>query len=135
VKWITTALTALKRWQEPVVWLPLLIVLLVIAYQVLPQIDPRAGIDGFGALWASGVTAFNAVLAGFLTWFLRQLYTLELTDADERELIDHAAGIDRDGTGKRAGAGPATTQALGILALDRAVWLAIFLPVFYALQG
>lgn len=116
-------------------WLPLLFVLLVIGYQVLPQIDPRAGIDGFGALWASGVTAFNAVLAGFITWFARQLYMLELTDEDERELIDHAIGIDRAENGKRFGAGPATTQALGILALDRAVWLAIFLPVFFALQG
>lgn len=126
------------RWQE-LLWLPALFAVLVLAYYALPQIDPRAGIDGFGGLWASGITAFNVVLAGFLTWLLRTLYFRELTDADERELLDHAAGIERATSeaqrGARIGSGPQSWPALAFLLGDRAVWLGTFALIFAALQG
>lgn len=123
------------RWQEPVIWLPTLFAGLIIAYYLLPQIDPRAGIDGFGGLWASGITAFNVALAGFLVWLLRTTYFLELTDADERELIDHGCGIDRDTAGARAGSGPQSWPALAYLLGDRVLWLGTFALIFSALQG
>ncbi len=124
----------LDRWQE-LLWLPALFALLVLAYYALPQIDPRAGIDGFGGLWASGVTAFNVVLAGFLAWLLRTLYFRELTDADERELLEHACGMDRGVDGKRAGSGPQSWPALAYLIGDRIVWIGTFGLIFNALQG
>lgn len=133
------------RWQEPVFWLPAAFVVLVGAYYLLPQIDPRAGIDGFGGLWASGITAFNVVLAGFLAWLLRTLYFRELTDADERELLDHACGIERadyeDDRARghawppRIGSGPQSWPALAYLIGDRALWLGTFAIIFAALQG
>lgn len=125
----------LHRWQEPVFWLPAAFLLLVAAYYVLPQIDPRAGIDGFGALWATGVTAFNALVAGFLAWLLRALYFLELTDASEGELLDHAVGMERDGAGRRIGSGPQSWPALCFLIGDRIAWIVIFALIFTALQG
>lgn len=124
-----------SRWQEPIVWLPGAFVLLIGAYYLLPQIDPRAGIDGFGSLWASGVTAFNVLLAGFLAWLLRTTYFRELTDNDERELTDHACGIDRDAAGVRAGSGPQSWPALAFLIGDRIVWIGTFALIFTALQG
>lgn len=124
-----------SRWQEPVFWLPAAFALLIGAYYLLPQIDPRAGIDGFGGLWASGITAFNVVLAGFLAWLLRTLYFRELTDADERELLDHGCGIDRSTDGARAGSGPQSWPALAYLIGDRALWLGTFALIFSALQG
>ena len=123
------------RWQEPIVWLPGAFVLLIGAYYLLPQIDPRAGIDGFGSLWASGVTAFNVLLAGFLAWLLRTTYFRELTDTDERELLDHGCGIDRGTDGPRAGSGPQSWPALAFLIGDRIVWIGTFALIFTALQG
>lgn len=123
------------RWQEPIVWLPGAFVLLIGAYYLLPQIDPRAGIDGFGSLWASGVTAFNVLLAGFLAWLLRTTYFRELTDTDERELLDHGCGIDRGTDGTRAGSGPQSWPALAFLIGDRIVWIGTFALIFTALQG
>ncbi|MFO0293789.1 MAG: hypothetical protein ACK51F_10655 [Rhodospirillales bacterium] len=133
------------RWQEPIVWLPGAFVLLIGAYYLLPQIDPRAGIDGFGSLWASGVTAFNVLLAGFLAWLLRTTYFRELTDTDERELLDHACGIERadyeDDRARghawppRIGSGPQSWPALAFLIGDRIVWIGTFALIFTALQG
>lgn len=126
---------AFKRWQEPLFWLPAALLVLVCAYYVLPQIDPRSGIDGFGGLFAALLTAFNALLAGFLAWLLRALYFLELADPDERELLDHAAGIDRGVDKCRVGSGPQSWPALVFLIGDRTAWLALFAIIFTALQG
>ncbi len=132
---MTRLIAFLRRWQEPTFWLPAAFVLLVAAYYVLPQIDPRSGIDGFGALFASLLTAFNALLAGFLAWLLRTLYHRELTDADEAELLDHAAGIERGADHARIGSGPQSWPALVFLIGDRIAWLALFAIIFTALQG
>lgn len=132
---LATIAAAARRWQEPLFWLPAALLLLVCAYYVLPQIDPRAGIDGFGGLFAALLTAFNALLAGFLAWLLRSLYFLELPDAAERELLDHAAGIDRGSDNRRVGSGPQSWPALVFLIGDRTAWLALFAILFTALQG
>lgn len=117
----------LGRWQEPLFWLPSIFCALLAAHYLLPALDPRSGIDGFGSVWGQLVVAFGVMLAGFFTWVQRTLYSYELTDKDERELIDHACGIERSvTTGERIGAGPMSWPAFWILFLDKAQWLAVF---------
>lgn len=115
-----------SRWQEPLAWLPAIFATLLIAYYLLPALDPRSGIDGFGGIWGQLVVAFGVMMAGFFTWALRTLYFNEFSDRDERELIDHAAGIERASDGQRLGHGPQSWPAVYILILDRAAWLATF---------
>ena len=115
-----------KRWQEPLFWLPALLVIVLLAYYQIPAIDPRAGVDGFGAFWGQLVVAVGVMRAGFFSWLLRSMYFYELGDNEERELIDHACGIDRGSDGKRIGCGPATWQAVVIWVADRVIWLGLF---------
>jgi hypothetical protein len=114
------------RWQELVLWLPSIFCVLLVAHYLLPALDPRSGVDGFGSVWGQLVVSFGVMLAGFFTWVLRTLYSYELTDKDERELIDHAAGIDRAANSERIGAGPMSWPAFWILALDKVQWCFVF---------
>ncbi len=116
----------LSRWQEPIVWLPLLLALLLGAYYVIPAIDPRSGVDGFGSLWGMLITAIGAVFAAFFAWLFVEAYHLSLRDSDERELLDHACGIERSLEGKRLGAGPQSWTAVVIYIWNQALWLAVF---------
>ena len=120
------ALSFLGRWQEPFVWLPTTLAVMIAAWHVIPIIDPRSGIDGFGPIWGQLLVAVAVVLSGFFAWALRMLYSLELDDEGERELIDHAAGIERNSDGTRLGHGPESWPAVVILIMDRAQWLALF---------
>lgn len=124
----------LHKWQEVLFWLPAILAVMVVAFYVIPAMDPRTGMDGWGALWGQLTIAFAAVVSAFLSWAFQHLYFYDLSDDDERELIDHACGIDRGtigpDTGKRVGAGPPTWHALIVLTLDRAQWLAVFWLLF-----
>lgn len=125
----------LARWQELLVWVPMVVGALLLAQWLIPQLDPRAGVDGWGALWGMLLVVLAAVLAGFLAWLLLSTYTLELTDRDERELIDHACGIDRGMADQRIGAGPATWQAVAVLLGKQAAFLFLFALLFDRLAG
>jgi len=114
------------RWQEPVLWLPLLLLALLFAWYLIPAVDPRAGVDGFGSLWGQLVVAVAVVQAAFFTWLIRRSYFLELTDKDERELLDHACGIERTLDGKRIGHGPESLKATLIWIADRVGHLLLF---------
>lgn len=120
------ALSFLGRWQEPFFWLPAILAAMIAAWYVIPILDPRSGIDGFGPIWGQLLVAVAVVLSGFFAWALRMLYSLELDDDGERELIDHAAGIERTPDGTRIGHGPESWPAVVILIMDRAQWLALF---------
>lgn len=139
MSWKYTALARLlvggarfvSRWQELLVWVPLLVTLLLVAQYLIPYADPRAGIDGWGAVWGILLVTLAALVAGFLAWLLLTTYSLELTDHDERELIDHACGIDRSvNSGRRVGAGPATWQAVAVLVAKQGTWLLLFYWLF-----
>jgi hypothetical protein len=114
------------RWQELAVWLPAALAIMIVAYLTLPYIDPRAGIDGWGNLWGQMHVAVGVMLAGFFTWLLRRTYTLGLRLQTRRELIDHAAGIERDQQRKRTGWTLQSWPAVVILALDHLAWLVLF---------
>ena len=127
----------LHRWQEPVVWLPLLFLALVAAYYVLPALDPRAGIDGFGSLFGLGLAAFEAIVAGFLAWLMVESYHHNPRDRDERELIDHAAGIVRspDPNKPPLGHGPQSWPAVVLFVWPQLLWLAIFFGLLAYFRG
>lgn len=124
----------LSRWQEPVVWLPLSFLALVCAFYAFPAMDPRSGIDGFGSLWGSLLVAFDALLAAFLSWLFLDTYHFTPRDSEERELLDHACGIERSGDdGKRLGHGPQSWPAAFLYVWHQLLWLALFLCIFYRL--
>lgn len=114
------------RWQEPLFWLPTILAALLAAWHVIPILDPRSGIDGFGPIWGQLLVALAVILSGFFTWVLRMLYSLELTDAAERELIDHACGMIRNEHAVVFGHGPQSWPAVMIFVVDRAQWLGLF---------
>lgn len=73
----------LKRWQDLFVWLPVLLVLTYGAYRVIPAIDPRSGIDGWGDLFAGLIAAVKGVGVTVLAWLCKKLYWWEPSDATE----------------------------------------------------
>jgi hypothetical protein len=127
----------LHRWQEPVIWMPIALVALLVAFYAIPSIDPRSGVDGFGAIWNALIVIACAGLAGFVAWLLQVTYFRELHDDDERDLADNACGIERDAaTGKPVHfMGPTSWKPIALLLLDRLTWFAIFSFVFAALLG
>lgn len=139
----------LRRWQELVFWLPLVLAIIVAAFYLIPAADPRAGIDGLAPLWSSLLTLFNALLAAFVAWWCQTLYFRELRDDDEEALGDIAVGnlrtrarAEGDEHAQAALAGLNDfderwrgRNALLLLLLDRLTWFGVWLPIFRALQG
>lgn len=120
-------------------WLLILLVLAYAAYRIIPAIDPRSGIDGFGDLFAALVLAVKGVMATILAWLCKALYWWEPSDARDvrwhdvvehtqpeeqrrfmREAQDHAAAIVK--------------QAQWLIVKDRVeyiAWLAFWLFVLF----
>ncbi|HZX79876.1 MAG TPA: hypothetical protein VFE72_02845 [Lysobacter sp.] len=73
----------LKKWQDVLFWLPLTALVAIAAYQVIPLIDPRAGIDGWGDLFATLVAGIKGVLATIAAWRCKAKYWFEPGPADE----------------------------------------------------
>lgn len=102
-------------------WLLGLLVLAYIAYRVIPAIDPRSGIDGFGDLFAALVLAVKGVMATILAWACKSLYWWEPEDS-----TDAAWHVEYAQTGER--------NILTIIIKDRAeyaLWLAFWLFVLF----
>lgn len=114
------------EWQELLVWLPVALALALAAWYAIPHIDRTAGMDGWGALWAYLVTGIGVAVAGFLAWLIARTYHLDFDDDAERELIDYAAGIDRDPRCYAFGHGLPSWQATAIWWGHRAFFLALF---------
>jgi len=76
-------LTSIIRKLQDFGWLITLLVLAYIAYRVIPAIDPRSGIDGFGDLFAALVLAVKGVMATILAWACKSLYWWEPSDATD----------------------------------------------------
>lgn len=116
----------LSAWQDLIVWLPILVIATYFAYRVIPAIDPRAGIDGWGDLFAALVAAIKGIMATILAWLCKRLYWSEPEQDKERQWHDL---IERTNTSRgdyRAG--------LTLIVADRVeylAWLAIWLCVLF----
>lgn len=77
----------LSRWQE-YGWLIVVLALAIAAYYIIPAIDPRSGIDGWGDLFHALVNVFKGVLAVCLAWLCKAHFWHELEHKDEDKLIE-----------------------------------------------
>lgn len=78
----------LHDYQELAGWLPLLVVLTLAAFYLLPAIDPRSGIDGLADLFHALVNTVKLTMAAFGAWLLQRLYFRDLSRAEEDELLE-----------------------------------------------
>lgn len=112
----------IKRWQDAA-WLIVLLILAYLAYRIIPAIDPRSGIDGFGDLFNALVMGVKGVATTIMAYLCKRLYWWEPSEEREREWHDRLA----------LGNNPGRT-ALTAIILDRleyAAWLAFWLFVFF----
>lgn len=101
----------LHQWQEPVVWIPLLLVALLVLFYLLPRLDPRTGIDGFGDLFHLVGKLLVLAVACFSAWLFKRTYLTVLDEDAERELFNDWRAGDR--------------KALWRLVFDRIEWLVL----------
>lgn len=76
----------LKRWQEPVVWMPLLALLAFGAWLVFGAMDPASTVDMLSRLMDLPITTAYAVAVLGLAWFARRRQRRRLSDEEQREL-------------------------------------------------
>lgn len=82
----------ISQWQEPVIVAPVIFLLAVGYHLVVPQIDPRSGVDSLGFI--GGVIEGSLLVAAifFWTWYYRRTYGA--TDEDGRR--ENAAFIRKE---------------------------------------
>lgn len=105
----------LHQWQEPVVWVPVLVGLLLFLFYALPRLDPRTGIDGFGDVFHLLIRVLVLAVSAFCAWLFKRTYLRVLDEDVERELFDDWRRGDR--------------RALLSLIFDRCEW-AVLLCAF-----
>lgn len=101
----------LHQWQEPVVWIPLLLGILFVLFYALPRLDPRTGIDGFGTVFQVVLQALVLAVACFCVWLFKRTYLRVLDEDEEHDLFEKWRDGDR--------------RALLRLVFDRLEWLVL----------
>lgn len=76
----------LHEWQE-FLWAGALLALMILLFYAIPAMDPRAGIDGFGGLYALVVQLLAGVAITFMAWLSKRTYTFDLDDRAEAALF------------------------------------------------
>lgn len=107
----------LDRWQELIIWAPIAAALLLAATILIPRFDPHAGVDGLGFLQGYAVLLLKGVAIVFMAWLCKRTYTVDMTDEQDRVLLDFAL------EGRWIA-----------LAIDRAEW-AMWLLLWYAVMS
>lgn len=95
------------EWQEVAVSGPAALLLLVLAYYTIPAVDPRAGIDGFGDLYATLLGVIKGIVVCFSAWWSKRTYLMDLSKEDETWLLNRSAQAP---------------LALGVMVVDRLTW-------------
>jgi len=72
----------LSTYQEVVVWMPLALLAIAIAFKLIPEIDPRSGIDGFGQMFAMLVNVAGGIVVCFSAWLTKRCYLGTTSDED-----------------------------------------------------
>lgn len=109
--------TWIRRWQEPVVWLPLLALLALVAWLVLGALDPDSTVDLMARLIELPIIAAYAVAALGLAWLARRRFRHRLTpDQSDAYWVGLMAGR----------IGP-----IVVCIVDAVVWIACFALLLY----
>lgn len=88
----------IKQWRE-YFWILLLLALCYAAWKLVPSIDPRAGMDGFGDAFNTLFNAAKGIGAVALAYACKAFFTTDLTEEQERGLAeDLGAGPDAPDT-------------------------------------
>lgn len=112
----------LHNWQEPVVWLPILVLLWIGLFWAIPRLDPRSGIDGFGDLFHLVGAVIALAVIFFVAWLAKRTYFVELTDA-QVESLQASASYGR------------SWPAVVVLLIDRLEWLGLLGLAYLVLRG
>ena len=80
----------IRRWQEPVVWLPLVSLLAIGAWLLLGALDPSATVDIIAALVEVPVLTAKAIAALGLAWLARRRFRHRL---DDEQKLAHWEGV------------------------------------------
>lgn len=110
-------LSFFSRWQEFVVWLPILTILALLGWILLGALDRTAGGDVLAQLLQLPISAAYLATACAAAWLFKRTYLFDLNDKEEQRLHDAA----RDGD----------AHAWRMLLLDRAEWVCL-IGVFVA---
>ena len=78
--------TWLRRWQEPVVWLPALAVIAIAAWVVLGALDPASTVDVVARLIELPIQTAYAIAALGLAWLARRRQRRKLSKEEGQEL-------------------------------------------------
>lgn len=100
-----------NRWQEFLIWLPVLVALTFGGWVVLGALDRTVGADFLAQLLQLPISAAYLATACAAAWLFKRTYLRDLTSVEERELHD------------LAGAG--NPMALRLIILDRLEWLVL----------
>lgn len=105
----------LSRWQEFVIWLPLLFVLAVVAYVMLGAVA-RIGADPLAWLAEIPVMCAWAAVACATAWLIKRTYLHDIDSAGEKLLFERMLQGDRN--------------ARWLYVADRLEWLVLLLLTF-----
>ncbi|MBN4937325.1 hypothetical protein JY409_04615 [Stenotrophomonas maltophilia] len=100
-----------SRWQEFIVWMPVLVILALIGWVLLGALDRTIGGDVLAQLLQLPIHAIYLAAACAAAWMFKRTYLYDLNEAEEWEL--HAAALAGDG------------RAWRMLLLDRVEWLCL----------
>lgn len=138
----------IKQWRE-YFWILILLALCYAAWKLVPSIDPRAGMDGFGDGFNTLFNAAKGIGAVALAYVCKAFFTTDLTEAQEQGLADDlgAEPVTPDGNDHRwqhgfnhfvvleiERAAAKRSRARLILFADRmgwVLWLAFWFLVFF----
>lgn len=104
-------LSFFSRWQEFIVWLPVLIFLALLGWILLGALDRTIGGDVLAQLLQLPISAAYLATACAAAWLFKRTYLFDLRDDEERQLHDAARAGDR--------------SAWHMLLLDRAEWVGL----------
>lgn len=108
----------LADYQEIIFWMPPAIALVFLTFWLFPQIDPRAGIDGFGQLHAMLVNVVGGIMVCFSAWLTKRNYLGTFSREDMQQLNYFLLSREVDLKDKLA--------LLGTRVLDALEWILCF---------
>lgn len=82
---ITRTFAWLRRWQEPAIWLPLLVGLALGGWILLGALDRTAGADALALLVLLPVVSAYVLLAGGAVYLIRRRWRFRMTDVQQQE--------------------------------------------------